>query len=75
VLLLESGKYREAVSDLDRLISINSTDFMYFYNRGFAKLQLNDIDGAIADYRTVLRLKPDDNETRKNLQILVDSRK
>ena len=46
---------------------------MYYSNRAFAKLQLRDIDGAIADYRTVLQLKPDDQTTRKKLQVLIES--
>jgi tetratricopeptide (TPR) repeat protein len=73
VLFLETGQFKEAVNDLDYLISVNPKEFMYYSNRAFAKLQLKDIDGAIADYRTVLRLKPDDQTTRKQLQALIES--
>jgi hypothetical protein len=48
---------------------------MYYYNRAFSKLKLNDISGAIEDYRFVLRLKPDDEQTRNQLQVLIDSQK
>jgi tetratricopeptide (TPR) repeat protein len=73
VLFLETGQFKEAVNDLDYLISANPKEFMYYSNRAFAKIQLKDIDGAIADYRTVLQLKPDDQVTKKQLQILLDS--
>lgn len=73
VLFLETGRFKEAVNDLDYLISVNPKEFMYYSNRAFAKLQLRDIDGAIADYRSVLQLKPGDQTTKKQLQILLDS--
>jgi protein O-mannosyl-transferase len=75
VLFIETGKFKEAVSDLDYLISADSNNFMYYYNRAFSKLKLNDISGAIEDYRFVLRLKPDDEQTRNQLQVLIDSQK
>jgi protein O-mannosyl-transferase len=75
VLFIETEKYREAISDLDYLISEDSNNFMYYYNRAFSKLRLNDINGAIDDYRTVLRLNPNDEQTRSQLQILIDSQK
>jgi tetratricopeptide (TPR) repeat protein len=73
VLFLEAGQFKEAINDLDYLISVNPKEFMYYSNRAFAKLQLKDFNGAIADYRTVLQLKPDDQITKKQLQILLDS--
>ena len=75
VLFMETGKFREAISDLDYLLSADSNNFMYYYNRAFSKLKLNDISGAIEDYRFVLRLKPDDEQTRNQLQVLIDSQK
>ncbi len=73
VLFLETGRFKEAVNDLDYLISVNPKEFMYYSNRAFAKLQLKDIVGAITDYSTVLQLKPGDQTTKKQLQILLDS--
>ncbi len=75
VLYLETGKYKEAVDDLDYLISKDKTNHMYFYNRAFARLQIGDVDGAIGDYRKVLEMNPGDEETRRNLEILIRSRK
>jgi tetratricopeptide (TPR) repeat protein len=59
-LLVETGKFREAILDFNYLISVDGTNFRYYFNRGYAKIQLNDIPGAIADYRKALQLKPDD---------------
>jgi tetratricopeptide (TPR) repeat protein len=73
VLYLETEKFAEAKNDLDKLISIDSWNHMYYYNRAYSKLQLNDIKGAIDDYRTVLKLNPDDQATKKQLQILLDN--
>ena len=75
VLFMETEKFREAISDLDYLISEDGNNFMYYYNRAFAKLKLNDIEGAIADYRKVLQLNPGDKETAQQLQILIDSQR
>ena len=73
VLYLEAAKYNEAKKDLDRLISIDSRNYMYYYNRAYARIQMGDIKGAIDDYRQVLKMKPDDEVTKKQLQILLDN--
>ncbi len=75
VLFIETGKFREAINDLDSLIAMNSRNFMYYSNRAYAELQLKDIKGAIDDYRKVLQLRPDDQVTANQLQALVDSQK
>jgi hypothetical protein len=72
VLYIETGRFREAISDLDSLISINSRNFMYYSNRAYSKLQLKDIAGAIDDYGKVLQLNPGDKETERQLQALLD---
>ncbi|MCX6334694.1 MAG: tetratricopeptide repeat protein [Bacteroidia bacterium] len=74
VLYLETGKYNEAKGDLDRLISIDSRNFMYYYNRAYTRLKLGDIEGAISDYRKAIQLNPDDQTAKKQLQVLIDSR-
>lgn len=73
VLYLETGKYDKAKNDLDRLISMDSKKDMFYHNRAFAKIQLGDIAGAIDDYNMVLQLNPDDQVTKKQLQILLDN--
>jgi Tfp pilus assembly protein PilF len=74
VLYLETEKFAEAKNDLDRLISIDSRNYMYYYNRAFSKLHLGDREGAINDYRKVLQLNPDDTAAKNQLQILIDNK-
>lgn len=69
-LLLETGRFREAILDYDYLISIDNKNFYYYYNRAYAKLMQRDLEGAIEDYSAALKLKPDDEITRKRLEIL-----
>jgi Tfp pilus assembly protein PilF len=70
-LLLETGRFKEAAQDLDFLISEESNNFIYYYNRGIAKAFLNDLDGAIADVRKSLELKPDDKQSEEALKKLL----
>jgi Flp pilus assembly protein TadD len=70
-LLLETGRFREAKLDFDYLIYLQSNNFLYYSNRAFAQLQLNDVNGAISDYQKALQLKPDDQLSRDNLQRLL----
>jgi tetratricopeptide (TPR) repeat protein len=59
-LYLETGRYREAIKDFDFLISLDANNFYYFSNRGIAKQQVNDITGAISDFKKALQLQPGD---------------
>jgi len=70
-LFLETGRFREAKLDFDYLIYLQSNNFLYYSNRAFARLQLNDVDGAVLDYKKALQLKPDDQLNRDNLQRLL----
>jgi tetratricopeptide (TPR) repeat protein len=75
VLYIQTGRYESAVKDLDELIKIDGKEFTHYYNRAFSKLMLKDIEGAIADYKNVLRLNPDDKQTMGHLRILTESQK
>jgi Flp pilus assembly protein TadD len=74
-LLLTTGRFNEAVRDFDYLISANRNYFIYFYNRAFAKEQLEDISGALKDYFEALKLSPDDQMTRERIKELLYSGK
>lgn len=74
-LLVETGRFREAEADLDKLILSDNKNSRSYSNRAFCKMQLNDISGALEDYRMVLRLDPGDQDARKVLQILIESQK
>ena len=73
VLLLETGKYSQAIQDLDYLVETDSKNHMYYFNRAFARVQLGDIDGAMDDYRKVLAINPENREARNQLKILTDN--
>jgi tetratricopeptide (TPR) repeat protein len=75
VLYIEAGRFESAIKDLDELIRIEEKDFTHYYNRAFSKLMLKDIDGAIIDYKNVLRLNPSDKETMEHLRVLMESQK
>ncbi|MCX6322232.1 MAG: tetratricopeptide repeat protein [Bacteroidia bacterium] len=70
-LFLETGRFREAILDFDYLIFLKNDNFLYYSNRAFARLQLNDITGAVSDYQKALELKPDDQLSKLNLQKLI----
>lgn len=57
-LLYEIGRTTEAISEIDKMISISPESYYGYYRRGFYKDNNNDIDGAIEDYTTCIVLKP-----------------
>jgi tetratricopeptide (TPR) repeat protein len=73
-LLLETGRFREAVAEFDFLIAAEPKNFLFYYNRGFAKQYLNDRQGALKDYILALQLNPDDQLTKMQLQKLADKK-
>lgn len=67
-LLLETGRFREVIPDLDYLISLEPTNPNHYFNRATARLVTGDIQGAAADLRQVLRLNPADREALELLK-------
>jgi protein O-mannosyl-transferase len=68
---LNTGKIKEALVNYN--ISIDkegSQDAIHFYNRGVARLQLGDKEGAISDMKKCLTINPDYQDAKKGLQIL-----
>ena len=43
-----------------------------YYNLGNAQIQLNDIEGAIRSYKSVLRLNPADLDAKHNLELALE---
>lgn len=74
-LFLETGRFGEAKQDLDYLIILKSNNFLYYSNRAFARVKMNDISGAVSDYQKALQLKPDDQLSKLNLQKLLSVKK
>jgi len=70
MLFLRTGEFKEAIQDLDYLISVDKKNFILYYNRALAKQQLGDREGAVSDYKKVLELQPDDQLSKDQLQKL-----
>lgn len=66
-VLLTQGKSAEALDALDRLLVLDSSNADAYYNRGLAKANLDDTDGAIADYRSAIAVDPQHAEAHFQL--------
>ncbi|MCL2680188.1 MAG: hypothetical protein FWF11_01725 [Coriobacteriia bacterium] len=64
----EQGDFERKLELLDTAISGNPTAADLFVDRGNTKLELGDIEGAIADFNEALRFIPDDEEALAGLQ-------
>ncbi len=56
---LHEGKYDQAITNLTRAIHLHPTDAWAYQCRAIARGNKSDFDGAIADFRTALRISPD----------------
>jgi tetratricopeptide (TPR) repeat protein len=64
----ELGRYREALNDFDKSLSLSSTPTGLIY-RGLCCLSLRDFEGADRDFRAVLEQNPKDVHTHVNLAL------
>ena len=55
----DTGNYREAISDYDRVIDLNSGDHEIYYLIGMAKYELRQYPEALDDFTDAIRLKSD----------------
>jgi protein O-mannosyl-transferase len=74
-LFLITGKFPEAISDFNYLISKDNRNFLFYYNRAYSREQINDIPGAKDDYQKALQLQPDDEMTKVQLLKLLLGKK
>jgi len=56
---INRGEFDEALQDLNKSISFDSTYFQAIYNRAIVKRKKDDMYGSLLDYNRVLRLNPD----------------
>ena len=56
---IKHGQFDQAIKDLDKSISYDTTYFQAYYNRAIAKKNTNDLYGSLLDYNRVLKLNPD----------------
>lgn len=59
VTLFNEGDLEEARYCLEHAVKLRPMEFKAVYNRGRLRLQLNDIEGAIADFDKATTLKPE----------------
>ena len=59
-LAYEREDYRDAISDFDRVLNLNSADHEVYYLRGNAKYRLTLYPEAVDDYTNAIKLKPDE---------------
>ena len=59
-LAYEREDYRDAISDFDRVLNLNSADHEVYYLRGNAKYRLTLYPEATDDYTDAINLKPDE---------------
>jgi tetratricopeptide (TPR) repeat protein len=64
------GQLENAYRDYSRAIELNPAFGAPYTNRGNLRLLRNDIAGAMADFRTALKLDPGDQVARENLEAL-----
>lgn len=74
-IFLSTGRFKEAIEDLDFLISTDNRNFLYYYNRALARQQTGNISGAIADLQYSLQLQPEDKIAQLQLEKLLQNKK
>jgi tetratricopeptide (TPR) repeat protein len=69
--LQKQKKYDEAIKILQKLASTtkdNNLKSPTYYNQGVAYTKLKDLESSIEAYKNALRLNPNDQQARENLQ-------
>lgn len=70
VALTQAGRPEEAIDLYNRLLELNPKFETGLNNRGFARLYVNDLEGAEADFKQALALSPDLEQAMANLASL-----
>ena len=66
-VLADTGNASGALKYYNKAIEMNPRFYAAYYNRGNAKINLDDYKGAVADYEEALRIKPDLPDGHYNL--------
>lgn len=69
-IYVEMGETEKAISNIDKAIEANPTNAAYLDVRGKLKQQLNDLEGAEADYLASLAVDPDQLDANYDLGAL-----
>jgi tetratricopeptide (TPR) repeat protein len=65
-----TADYHRGLADYDKALALDANDAFSWNNRGQAKMRLGDKDGAIADLKKALELRPDLNRAAEALRRL-----
>ena len=60
VLCIDQQRFDQAISDSNKVISLDPGNAPAFHNRGFAYLRMKNFDAALADLTESLKLHPSD---------------
>ena len=63
-ILMQEGKYSEALPILDEAIASDPEAFFIYQNRALCRLNVQDTSGAISDYLMNIRLEPANTESK-----------
>lgn len=70
--LVFQAKHSEALTEFDKAVDFDGSSFEAYYYRGACKRNLKDNEGAMADYKKAVELKPDYAEAHFGLGQLYD---
>lgn len=62
VVLMDNGKYKEALPYLDKLAAKDTANYIYRYNRAVTLFNLKQYHDAIAEYKYLRELIPEQSE-------------
>ncbi len=62
VALMDDGKYKEALAYLDKITASDTANFVYHYNRAVTLFNLKNYHAAIAEYKLLHGLLPEQSE-------------
>jgi tetratricopeptide (TPR) repeat protein len=66
LVLIDLGRYEEAVASCDQSLGINPGNHTTWYNRGVALANLGRYEEALSSFDRVIEIKPDNHETWYN---------
>ena len=64
--------YNKAIAEYSILLGLYPTSYQGFYNRALAYVELNQLDKAIADLKSALKIQPDYELAARELSRLID---
>lgn len=70
VCIFQLGRKHEALQELDRALELEPDNPYRWSSRAWMRAALNNVDGAIEDYRKALALDPEDAIALNNLGLL-----